>query len=189
MPVRPLLSKLFRGIAIIAPAFLVLLAALFALLEFVVFPTDRAVSSELKFIESPRQGKLPFSGYDFVCLGFRQTEFSDESLRLGQGFLRYGQCGVAGSCCNISSDGGVIVGLVKDNGIRCVQNHGVTIALSDDRAFCARPNNLVVRKRIYGAPDLLPPRYGIMTVGTSYYEFGESRKQAMASHSASTCTP
>lgn len=156
--------------AIVATAIVILLGALFALLEFVVFPTDRTASSELALLDLPKPDKRPFSQYDLVCFGFRQQDFADLKV------LRYGECGQANSCCNIDSDGGVVIGLVKDGEVRCVQRNPFLSVLRDDRSFCTRPDTLMIEKRKYDKSDSQPPRYGITAPGSSYYVFGETPK-------------
>lgn len=58
-----------------------------------------------------------FDRYDLVCFGFRRQEFEGEGRRLEQNFFANSRCGKDNSCCNISSDGGVVVGVVDVLGL------------------------------------------------------------------------
>ena len=158
---------------------LVVLAALFA--GFIVYSTheQRWLQSELDHVadrDRPSPSLAPFS---LICFnsnnGSERTDFAKAARAAGSDVddsLR--QCGADKSCCGLNSDVAGIVGLVRDNEIRCVTARFVYV-LQSRREACIPPNRLRVQRMTFKEHFRLPGRPWIGNPGNSFYQVDEQQ--------------
>jgi hypothetical protein len=119
--------------------------------------------------------------FDFVCFNFGNNsvveEFSRESLRLGQNFSpSLKSCGIERTCCNLRSEAGGFVGLVRGEEIECLEVNKFEFWPAGDRPICAKPSELSIEHRPYTGPEHPAGRPWISRPGSPSYTIVE-RKQ------------
>jgi hypothetical protein len=119
--------------------------------------------------------------FDLICFNFSNNnvveEFNRESLRLGQNFSSsLKSCGVERTCCNLRSDAGGFVGLVRGEEIECLEVNKFTFWPAGDRPICAKPSELSIEHRPYTGPEHPAGRPWISRPGSPSYTIVE-RKQ------------
>jgi len=115
-------------------------------------------------------------GSEWICFdgGRAYDEFLSESKRLGDPFTRsLRQCGVESSCCNLASDTGGVIGLVKGGGIRCVEIDAFDVYLKADGSFCGKPERLAVSRKIVGSGERPLGRPWVARSGRTSFDVGE----------------
>ncbi len=148
------LSRELRGLSIainIAAAGMVAIFVYIGVQLFVWDSEETKIWAGLEALSEASSEKRPFSEFEFICFtagGFR-AEIVEAGRRLGHDIFRRGECGKHSSCCTLNSDGGGIIATVRDGAVHCKQTDKFSFVIPKDRSFCARPDMLVVRKRIY----------------------------------------
>ena len=113
---------------------------------------------------------------DQICFdgGGAERDFLAESKGQGDSFTTsLAQCGTGNSCCNLASDLGGVVGLVKDEQIRCVVIDSFDFYLKYDRPFCVKPNKLAVSRKTVVPGEQPPGRPWVARAGRTSFEVGE----------------
>jgi hypothetical protein len=119
--------------------------------------------------------------FDFICFNFSNNnvveEFSREALRIGQNFSSsLKSCGIERTCCNLNSDAGGFVGLVRGEEIECLAVNKFEFWPAGDRPICAKPSELSIEHRPYTGPEHPAGRPWISRPSSPSYTIGE-RKQ------------
>jgi hypothetical protein len=142
--------------------------------------TEEHIVAELDRLSQGGEPGKYFAGFDYVCFdyGRAREEFATvaekKSIPIAQSLA---ECGVDRSCCNMNSEVGGVVGLIKDGAIRCVELQKANSSFLTDRPICAKPSELIVTRGTFTTRVSPPQRPWIAMVGQTYYEITEKSKE------------
>ena len=148
----------------------------------VLYGCDRSEQHIVGELERLSRGEGPgefFARFDYVCFDYSsavpKAEFTEAAAKRNIPVkVSWAACGVDRSCCSLNSDVAGVVGLVKDNTIRCVEMNRAFLA-DPPRAICAKPSELVVKKQTFTTAAQIPYRSVRSVPGKTYYAIGEKQ--------------
>jgi hypothetical protein len=143
---------------------------------------EQHIVAELDGLSQGDRPGMYFAGFDYVCFDYTSGSAREEfgtvaekkSIPIAQSLA---ECGVGRSCCNMNSDVGGVVGLIKDGAIRCVELQKANSSFLTDRPICAKPSELIVTRGTLTTRVHPPQRPWIAMLGQTYYEIAEKTKE------------
>ena len=151
------------------------------LVGWALYGCDRSEERIVAELDRISQGGEPgqyFAAFDYICIsinpGLSSVEFAQvaasKSIPVGKSL----ECTIWSSCCNLSSESGGVVGLVKNGAIRCVELRGTAVLSEAKRSICTKPSALIVNRETITEPgQLIPGRSWTPRPGETYYKVME----------------
>ncbi len=144
-----------------------------------LWTSDEAlIFADLEAISQDRAPHKILNELDAVCFSFHPALVSDEFYAAAgrNRALPYKSCGIGNSCCDLMSDAGGVVGLLRGNEIKCVRTERFTYLLESDYALCAKPSDLKIVRRTFTSRVNPPGRSWLSQPGQEYFEVGQKQR-------------
>lgn len=151
------------------------------LVGWALYGCDRSQQRIVAELDRISQGGEPgqyFAAFDYICISANPVlswvEFAkvaaNKSIPVGKSL----ECTIWSSCCNLSSESGGVVGLIKNGAIRCVEMRGTAVLSEAKHSICAKPSELIVsRETITDPGQRIPGPPWTPRPGETYYKVME----------------
>jgi hypothetical protein len=137
------------------------------------------IFEDLKERSEGKPSQKYIGAFDLICFTLinssAREELLQEGRRVGSNFSHsLDSCGVNRSCCNLWTQASGVIGVVKNDQIRCVEIHKFDYWLEKNAPRCLKPSNLRVQKQTSPPAEEIPgrPRF---RPGRPAYRIGEEQ--------------